>query len=86
MLNCKKPYKGKELFFGGAAIHRGFVSVYLFPVYMFPEVENAIPAALKKRMKGKSCFNFTKVEEPLFAELAKLAARGLAVFRDKGLV
>jgi hypothetical protein len=32
-------------------------------------------------MQGKSCFNFTTVDEGLFAELADLAARGIPGFR-----
>ena len=32
-------------------------------------------------MQGKSCFNFTTVDEALFAELADLAARGIPGFR-----
>ena len=27
-------------------------------------------------MQGKSCFNFTKVDEPLFAELANVTRAG----------
>jgi hypothetical protein len=31
--------------------------------------------ALKKRMQGKACFNFTAVDEALFKELAALTRR-----------
>ena len=33
---------------------------------------------LRRRMHGKGCFNFTRVDEPLFAELADLTATGIA--------
>ncbi len=32
---------------------------------------------LRRRMQGKSCFNFTTVDEPLFAELACVVEAGL---------
>jgi hypothetical protein len=31
-------------------------------------------------MQGKACFNFTRVDEPLFAELARLTETGLEHF------
>jgi hypothetical protein len=39
---------------------------------------------LRRRMQGKSCFNFSRVEETLFAELADLTARGIERFREVG--
>jgi hypothetical protein len=38
---------------------------------------------LKKRMQGKSCFNFTTPDEKLFKELAKLTKAGFAKFTSK---
>jgi hypothetical protein len=35
---------------------------------------------LRKRMQGKSCFNFTKLDEELFAELAVLTERTAALY------
>lgn len=32
--------------------------------------------ALRRRLQGKSCFNFTTVDEPLFEELAQIAQAG----------
>jgi hypothetical protein len=66
----------KELFFGSAQIKKNYVSFYLMPVYMYPELLQDISSELKKRMQGKSCFNFKKVEPELFAELAELTRRG----------
>jgi hypothetical protein len=39
---------------------------------MFPELLKNISPELKKRMQGKSCFNFKKVEPDLFKELKEL--------------
>lgn len=66
----------KELFFGSAQIKKNYVSFYLMPVYMYPELLKDISPELEKHMQGKSCFNFKKVEPGLFAELAELTRRG----------
>jgi len=73
----------KELFFGSAQIKKNYVSFYLMPVYMYPELLKDISPELKKRMQGKSCFNFTKVEPDLFKELAALTRRGAEKFREE---
>lgn len=62
----------KELFFGATIIQKNYVSFYLMPVYMYPELLESVSPELKKRMQGKSCFNFKRVDENLFAELETL--------------
>lgn len=66
-----EKYK-KALFFGAAQIKKNYVSFYLMPVYMFPELLKGMSPELKKHMQGKSCFNFKKVEPDLFKELTQL--------------
>ncbi len=72
---------GKPLFFGAAQIKKNYVSYYLMPVYVFPDLMKDISPELKKRMQGKSCFNFTRVEPALFEELAGLTRKGLERFQ-----
>jgi hypothetical protein len=62
-----------------AGIRRGkrYVSYYLMPVYAFPDLFEFMSPELRRRMQGKSCFNFTKVDEPLFAELERVTTAGL---------
>ena len=55
-----------------------YVAYHLMGVYGNPKLLQACSPALKARMQGKSCFNFTKIDEPLFRELADLTARSLA--------
>lgn len=45
-------------------------------VYGRPELLNGMSPELRRRMQGKACFNFTRVDEPLFAELAHLIESG----------
>lgn len=73
----------KELFFGSAQIKKNYVSFYLMPVYMYPELLKDISSELKKHMQGKSCFNFKKVEQALFDELAVLTRKGADKFREE---
>jgi len=47
----------------GTRLGKSYVSVYLMPVYAMPELASTISPALAKRRQGKSCFNFSKVDE-----------------------
>ena len=51
-------------------------------VYACPELLQNLSPELKKRMQGKSCFNFKEVDEQLFKELATLTKAGAAKFSD----
>lgn len=75
----------KELFFGSAQLKKNYVSFYLMPVYMYPDLLKDISPELKKHMQGKSCFNFKKVEPELFQELADLARKSYERFQKEEL-
>jgi hypothetical protein len=74
------------LFFGAVKIGKRYVSFYLMPVYVHPDLLDGMSPELRKRMQGKSCFNFTRPDEALFGELNTLTAAGFARFRDNGLI
>jgi hypothetical protein len=65
----------------GTRLGKRYVSFYLMPVYASPELSASLSPQLQRRRQGKACFNFTKVDEGLFAELSDLAARGIPQFR-----
>jgi hypothetical protein len=65
----------------GTRLGKSYVSLYLMPVYMDPALAASISPALAKRRQGKSCFNFTKVDDDLFAEVSDLAAKSIPGFR-----
>ena len=73
----------KAVFFGAVQIKKNYVSFYLMPVYMFPDLLKDISPELKKHMQGKSCFNFKRVERDLFKELASLAHKGVGRFKKE---
>lgn len=66
----------KELYFGSVHIKKNYVSFYLMPVYMHPDLLTGVSPELKKHMQGKSCFNFKTMEKSLFAELKGLVKQG----------
>ena len=73
----------KVIFFGATQIKKNYVSFYLMPVYMFPDLLKDISPELKKHMQGKSCFNFKKVEPELFRELTDLTRKGVERFSSE---
>lgn len=70
--------------FGGVEIKKAYVSAHLMPVYIHPELLETISADLKKRMQGKSCFNFKKPNSILFDELNELIKMGIDRFKQEG--
>jgi hypothetical protein len=76
-------HRGKPLYFAGLRTGKNYVSFHLLPLYFCPELLKGMSSALKKRMQGKACFNFTAVDEPCFAELSRLTSAGLKKFRSK---
>lgn len=76
----------KPLFFGAVKVKKNYVSYHLMPVYLHPPLLASASADLKKKMQGKSCFNFTAIDKALFQELATLTSAGFAHYRDQGFV
>ena len=84
MLDTRYIMKNKQpLCFGGVRLGKNYVSFYLMTVYASPDMLKNISPELKKRMQGKSCFNFKEVDKKLFGELKALTKDGAAKFSDK---
>jgi hypothetical protein len=62
--------------FGAVRQGKAYVSIYLMPVYVEPSLLDDASPELRRRMQGKSCFNFRKVDAELFDELEALVRRG----------
>jgi hypothetical protein len=75
----------RVVFFGAATLRKRYVSFYLMPVYAHPALLDGISPALKARMQGKSCFNFTSVDEEQIAEMERLTRAGFECFEREGL-
>jgi len=76
----------KPLWFGAVQIKKRYVSYHLMPVYVNPRLLEGISPELKKRMQGKSCFNFSTSDASLFRELAALTEAGFKDYRKQGFV
>ena len=76
----------QPLYFGGVQIEKNYVSYHLMPIYINPALLESISPALKKRMQGKSCFNFTSADDALFQELAMLTEACFQYYRQQGYV
>ncbi len=76
----------KEIFFAAVQIKKNYVSYHLMPIYIFPELLKDTSPELKKRMQGKSCFNFKIIERDLFTELKMLTNRGYTLFIKDGIL
>ena len=77
---------GKEVWFAGVRRGKSYVSFHLMPVYAFPELLKEVSPRLKKRMQGKSCFNFTDVDPALLEELGTLTAAAFRKYRAEKLI
>lgn len=56
MLNTPYTKKyGKEIYLGGVRIQKNYVSFYLMPVYIYPDLLIGVSSQLLKHMQGKSC-------------------------------
>lgn len=73
-------------YFGAVKIGKRYVSFHLMPVYTHPELVAAISPELRKRMQGKSCFNFTKLDDALVSELTTLTCTGFSRYQQDGLL
>lgn len=86
-LNTKHIQKNKKpIWFGAVQIKKRYVSYHLMPVYVNPELLKGISAELRKRMQGKSCFNFTTVDASLRRELEDLTEAGYNDYKKRGYV
>jgi hypothetical protein len=87
LLNTRYLMKNKQpLCFGGVRLGKTYVSFYLMAVYAVPDLLKDVSPELKKRMQGKSCFNFKAIDEALFKELAGLTKASAARFGDQNFI
>ncbi|MFK8080132.1 MAG: hypothetical protein AB8B97_07605 [Granulosicoccus sp.] len=72
--------------FGGIKVKKNYVSYHLMPVYENPGLVENISPELKKRMQGKSCFNFKVTDESLFCELSTLTTQAYEDYVSRGYI
>ena len=82
-LESKAPvFRGKPICVGMVRMGKGRVAFHMMALYCFADMKKQLSPELKKRMQGKQCFNFSKPDAALFAELSKLAGEGMKRFAE----
>jgi hypothetical protein len=77
-------HQGQPLYFGSVRLGKAYVSFHLMPLYMCPDLIPQISPALKKRMQGKTCFNFkTMPTADLFSDLRQLTEAGVGAWLER---
>ena len=77
-------HKGHPMFFGSVRLGKAYVSFHLMPLYMNPAFSDTVSPELKKRMQGKTCFNFKTPPDPaVLSELKRLTEEGLKQWAEK---
>ncbi len=65
----------KPQMFGAVQQKKSYTALHLFPVYTHPELLDDLSPELRKRMHGKSCFNFSSEDQVRADELETLIRR-----------
>jgi hypothetical protein len=76
-------WRGGPMYFGAVIQGKAYVSYHLMPLYACPDLVKQVSPELKRRMQGKSCFNFRQRDEALLSELSELTKSGLERYRAK---
>jgi hypothetical protein len=74
--------KFKECYFGGVLIQKTMVAFYFFPIYSHPKALE-IPAEIQKNLKGKSCFNFKKINAAQEKAISVLLKQGFDLYKKE---
>ena len=76
--------RGRPLFVAAVQVKKNYVSYHLMPIYAVPGLIDTLSPALRKRMQGKACFNFTTVGAAELKELEAVTRSGFSQFRKSG--
>jgi hypothetical protein len=68
---------GRPLFVAAVQTKKNYVSYHLMPIYTLPDLMKDLSPSLRKRMQGKSCFNFTTIDDDHVRELTGLTREGI---------
>ena len=75
-----------DIYFGAVQIKKNYVSYHLMPVYVNPKLLDVISPELKKRMQGKSCFNFKVINKEHLKELSIPTKNGFEFYKNNKML
>jgi hypothetical protein len=67
-------------------IGKAYVSFHLMGVYGNPGLQKSMSLKLRKRMQGKTCFNFSVYEDQVFEELEEVTLRACDGLKLAGFI
>jgi hypothetical protein len=76
----------KPIWFGAVMMKKSAVTYHLFPLYFNPALQATVSPELAKRKQGKTCFNFQRPDDGLFAQIEALTQRGRECFEKHGML
>ena len=87
--NKPVPYGSKKqivpgMYFSSVVARKDMVSFYFFPIYYHEDDFKDLIPTLIKCLKGKTCFNFKKVEQVDEKELNALLKKGVQAWKKNG--
>jgi hypothetical protein len=66
-------FKAGEDWYVALASQKNYISLYLIPLYVFPEIKAKFDKAASKKLKcGKSCVNFLRADELPLEEIGEI--------------
>jgi len=80
LVTLKRVGARQHDFFAGVRVAPRHVAFHLMPVYTYPHLLDDLSPALRKRLKGKTTFDFMTADEVLFTELDGLTARSFEAY------
>jgi len=79
----KEPQK---TYIAGVIKQKNYVSFYFNPIYSHPDSFQEINPALKKYLKGKSCFNLPQINPELLEEIEEILIQGINKYKELGWI
>ena len=77
-------FKAGDDWYVALASQKNYISLYLMPVYVFPELRAKLDAAGKGLKCGKSCVNFKRADElPLEVVAEVVAATDAEAYKER---
>ena len=71
-----------EIFFAAVKESKNDTALHFFPIYSHPQRFADLPAALRKKMTGKSCFHIKTADAELLHAVAGMLARGREIYSN----
>jgi hypothetical protein len=76
-------FKADSDWYVALANQKNYISLYLIPIYVFPELKAKLDATGKNLKCGKSCINFKKADDlPLDTVGEIVAAKGAEAYKE----